>query len=99
MLLTTSIFIFIYFQNLHCVRNFVHIHAFLSFAGHALIRIIQDHYFLKSLKVGSSEIEMKTCRVLYAFRNYFYITNQAWVFIEATYLHRKSDLCLVQGIL
>ncbi|MXQ95557.1 hypothetical protein E5288_WYG015690 [Bos mutus] len=70
--LTVAVLILAYFRRLHCTRNYIHMHLFLSFMLRAVSIFVKD-------AVG--------CRVAVTFFLYFLATNYYWILVEGLYLH------------
>ncbi|EPQ08392.1 Parathyroid hormone/parathyroid hormone-related peptide receptor [Myotis brandtii] len=70
--LTVAVLILAYFRRLHCTRNYIHMHLFLSFMLRAVSIFVKD---------------TAGCRVAVTFFLYFLATNYYWILVEGLYLH------------
>lgn len=94
--LCLALTLLLYFRKLHCTRNYIHMHLFVSFILRALAVLVKDIVFSKSYskRPGSeegwitfiSEITM-ACRSVQVLLHYFVGTNYAWLLVEGLYLH------------
>ncbi|KAH0627672.1 hypothetical protein JD844_003756 [Phrynosoma platyrhinos] len=70
--LTVAVLILGYFRRLHCTRNYIHMHLFVSFMLRAISIFVKD-------AVG--------CKVAVTLFLYFLATNYYWILVEGLYLH------------
>ncbi|KAI8515392.1 vasoactive intestinal polypeptide receptor [Branchiostoma belcheri] len=76
------------FKRLHCTRNYVHMHLFMSYMLRALFILVKDAV-LDIGASGSAESQRGTpgCKVVQTIFMYFMATNYFWILVEGLYLH------------
>uniref|UniRef100_A0A8C2SFJ4 Parathyroid hormone/parathyroid hormone-related peptide receptor n=1 Tax=Capra hircus TaxID=9925 RepID=A0A8C2SFJ4_CAPHI len=88
--------------RLHCTRNYIHMHLFLSFMLRAVSIFVKDavlysgtslsdltsipYHCLPSVPPSSPQMQVG-CRVAVTFFLYFLATNYYWILVEGLYLH------------
>lgn len=100
--LAVAIFIIGYFRRLHCTRNYIHMHLFVSFmlrAGSIFIKdkVVHTHIGVKELDavlMGDLMIspvldksQYVGCKIAVVMFIYFLATNYYWILVEGLYLH------------
>ncbi|XP_074047588.1 parathyroid hormone 2 receptor isoform X2 [Macrotis lagotis] len=98
--LAVAIFIIGYFRRLHCTRNYIHMHLFVSFILRAASifikdKMIYDHVGMKEAELflmGDSQSTMDKsqyvgCKIAVVMFIYFLATNHYWILVEGLYLH------------
>lgn len=94
--LLVAVSIMLYFRNLHCQRNTIHINMFVSFIFRSIICLIKDSYVIPEINSIYSTDENKNiqsfgqsvgCKIVYTFFYYILSTNFMWIFIEGIYMH------------
>ncbi|CAH1239054.1 PTH2R [Branchiostoma lanceolatum] len=81
--LTIALIILIYFKRLHCTRNYVHMHLFVSFMLRATFVLVRD----KALYSEGGTRSTPGCKVVQTIFMYFMATNYFWILVEGLYLH------------
>nr|AKC34089.1 parathyroid hormone receptor-like protein bf98B [Branchiostoma floridae] len=81
--LTIALIILIYFKRLHCTRNYVHMHLFVSFMLRATMVLVRD----KALYSEGGTRSTPGCKVVQTIFMYFMATNYFWILVEGLYLH------------
>jgi len=90
-----------YFKRLHCTRNYIHMHLFVSFILRAIAIFVKDRvlfYGSGILDVNADAIHQPTdtnmtqgyavgCKIVMTLFHYFLATNYYWILVEALYLH------------
>ncbi|MBN3296531.1 PTH1R protein, partial [Amia calva] len=95
--LFAAVSILCYFKRLHCTRNYIHIHLFMSFMCRAVSIFVKDAV-LYSVSLpplsGCSSKEPPCslspevgCKVVVTLFLYFLATNHYWILVEGLYLH------------
>uniref|UniRef100_A0A3Q4H8A4 Parathyroid hormone 2 receptor a n=1 Tax=Neolamprologus brichardi TaxID=32507 RepID=A0A3Q4H8A4_NEOBR len=91
--LLVAIMIIGYFRRLHCTRNYIHMHLFVSFMLRAVSIFMKDKVVYS--RVGLQDLDsalldsLKTigCKVTVLLFIYFLATNYYWILVEGLYLH------------
>ncbi|KAG9347758.1 hypothetical protein JZ751_003772 [Albula glossodonta] len=85
--LTTAIIIVCIFRKLHCTRNYIHMHLFVSFILKAIAVFIKD---VVLYDVGESEncsSGSVGCKAVMVFFQYCIMASFFWLLVEGLYLH------------
>ncbi|KAG7319487.1 hypothetical protein KOW79_016630 [Hemibagrus wyckioides] len=84
--LVIAIFILCFFRKLHCTRNFIHIHLFLSFILKAIAVIMKD---VALYEVDPDECIPGSvgCKAAMVFFQYGVMASFFWLLVEGLYLH------------
>ncbi|XP_019874300.2 parathyroid hormone/parathyroid hormone-related peptide receptor-like [Aethina tumida] len=104
--LIISIVIFITIKRLHCQRNKLHIHLFISFLLKGVMFFIKDFLFVQGTALtdevhyenGAAEFTKTNyswiCKAIISIRYYFIMCNFMMVLMEGMYLHNLMFLNL-----
>lgn len=84
--LSIAIIILCVFRKLHCTRNYIHIHLFVSFILKAISVFIKD---VVLYDVGEAENCHSTvgCKAVVVFFHYGIMASYFWLLVEGLYLH------------
>ncbi|XP_026998625.1 vasoactive intestinal polypeptide receptor isoform X2 [Tachysurus fulvidraco] len=84
--LVIAIFILCFFRKLHCTRNYIHIHLFLSFILKAIAVIMKD---VALYKIDSEDCIPSSvgCKAAMVFFQYGVMASFFWLLVEGLYLH------------
>ncbi|XP_077581085.1 vasoactive intestinal polypeptide receptor-like [Stigmatopora nigra] len=84
--LTMAISILCLFRKLHCTRNYIHIHLFVSFILKAIAVFIKDVILYD---VGETESCHSSvgCKAVMVFFQYGIMASYFWLLVEGLYLH------------
>uniref|UniRef100_A0A673BCH8 Vasoactive intestinal peptide receptor 1a n=1 Tax=Sphaeramia orbicularis TaxID=375764 RepID=A0A673BCH8_9TELE len=84
--LTIAIIILCLFRKLHCTRNYIHMHLFVSFILKAVAVFIKD---VVLYDVGETENCQSTvgCKAVVVFFHYGVMASYFWLLVEGLYLH------------
>uniref|UniRef100_A0A3B5BHI1 Vasoactive intestinal polypeptide receptor-like n=1 Tax=Stegastes partitus TaxID=144197 RepID=A0A3B5BHI1_9TELE len=84
--LTVAIIILCLFRKLHCTRNYIHMHLFVSFILKAVAVVIKD---VVLYDVGETENCQSSvgCKAVVVFFQYGIMASHFWLLVEGLYLH------------
>ncbi|CAH0558148.1 unnamed protein product [Brassicogethes aeneus] len=104
--LVVALLIFIGIKRLHCQRNTLHIHLFMTFLLKAAMFVINDALFVQGTALVN-EVDFENgaaqftkthyswvCKAIVSLRNYFIVSNFMMVLMEGMYLHNLMFLNL-----
>ncbi|TSO05371.1 Vasoactive intestinal polypeptide receptor [Bagarius yarrelli] len=84
--LIIAIFILCFFRKLHCTRNYIHIHLFLSFILKAIAVIMKD-VALYEVDPDDCSPGSIGCKAAVAFFQYGVMASFFWLLVEGLYLY------------
>ncbi|XP_048454965.1 secretin receptor-like [Rhincodon typus] len=85
--LSTAVTILSLFRKLHCTRNYIHMHLFVSYILRAISIFIKDSVLFSSEDYHHCTIYPVECKVAIVFFQYCVLANFSWLLVEALYLH------------
>ncbi|XP_042328130.1 growth hormone-releasing hormone receptor [Sceloporus undulatus] len=85
--LVMAITVLIAFRRLHCPRNYIHIHLFLTFILKAVAVFIKDAVLFQAENTDHCSFSTTECKISVVFCHYFTMTNFMWLLVEALYLN------------
>ncbi|XP_019727414.1 vasoactive intestinal polypeptide receptor 1b [Hippocampus comes] len=85
--LTTAIFILCIFRKLHCTRNYIHMHLFVSFILKAVAVFIKDVVLYEVGEVDNCATSSAGCKAVIVFFQYCVMASFFWLLVEGLYLH------------
>ncbi|KAK9876593.1 hypothetical protein WA026_013972 [Henosepilachna vigintioctopunctata] len=95
-----ALIIFIYLKRLHCARNYLHMHLFISSIMRSLMSLVKDVLFVNGTSLFTEtsymngELTIWFCKVFISLRQYFILTNYMMLLMEGIYLHNLIFLKL-----
>ncbi|XP_005082373.1 vasoactive intestinal polypeptide receptor 1 isoform X1 [Mesocricetus auratus] len=75
------------FRKLHCTRNYIHMHLFLSFILRATAVFIKDLALFSSAETDHCSQGSVGCKAAVVFFQYCIMANFFWLLVEGLYLH------------
>uniref|UniRef100_A0A672HYP0 Vasoactive intestinal peptide receptor 1a n=1 Tax=Salarias fasciatus TaxID=181472 RepID=A0A672HYP0_SALFA len=84
--LTVAIIILCLFQKLHCTRNYIHMHLFVSFILKAVAVFIKDVVLYDVGETVNCQSPL-VCKAVVAFFHYGIMASFFWLLVEGLYLH------------
>uniref|UniRef100_A0A8C9TAG2 Vasoactive intestinal peptide receptor 1b n=1 Tax=Scleropages formosus TaxID=113540 RepID=A0A8C9TAG2_SCLFO len=85
--LTTAIIILCIFRKLHCTRNYIHIHLFVSFILKAIAVFIKDVVLYDVGESYNCSSKLVGCKAAIVFFQYCIMASYFWLLVEGLYLH------------
>ncbi|OWK53235.1 Vasoactive intestinal polypeptide receptor [Lonchura striata] len=74
-------------QKLHCTRNYIHMHLFMSFIMRAIAVFIKDVILFESGESEHCFMSSVGCKAMMVFFQYCIMANFFWLLVEGLYLH------------
>ncbi|GAB0185049.1 vasoactive intestinal polypeptide receptor [Grus japonensis] len=84
--LTAAMIILCLFRKLHCTRNYIHMHLFMSFIMRAIAVFIKDVILFES-ESEHCFVSSVGCKAMMVFFQYCIMANFFWLLVEGLYLH------------
>ncbi|XP_074842434.1 vasoactive intestinal polypeptide receptor-like [Carettochelys insculpta] len=84
--LTASMIILCFFRKLHCTRNYIHMHLFMSFIMKAIAVFIKDVILFESSELDHCFVSSVGCKAAMVFFQYCVMANYFWLLVEGLYL-------------
>ncbi|XP_055457614.1 vasoactive intestinal polypeptide receptor 1 isoform X2 [Psammomys obesus] len=75
------------FRKLHCTRNYIHMHLFMSFILRATAVFIKDITLFNNREVDDCSEASVGCKAAVVFFQYCVMANFFWLLVEGLYLH------------
>ncbi|KAM9308092.1 vasoactive intestinal polypeptide receptor-like [Gastrophryne carolinensis] len=85
--LTAAMIILCLFRKLHCTRNYIHMHLFMSFIMRALAVFIKDIVLFERGESDVCQGGSAGCKAAMVFFQYCIMANFFWLLVEGLYLH------------
>uniref|UniRef100_A0AAX7T789 Vasoactive intestinal peptide receptor 1b n=1 Tax=Astatotilapia calliptera TaxID=8154 RepID=A0AAX7T789_ASTCA len=85
--LSTAIVILCIFRKLHCTRNYIHMHLFVSFILKAIAVFIKDVVLYEVGEVDNCSSGSVGCKAVIVFFQYCIMASFFWLLVEGLYLH------------
>ncbi|XP_078083676.1 vasoactive intestinal polypeptide receptor-like isoform X2 [Mustelus asterias] len=85
--LTAAMIILCIFRKLHCTRNYIHMHLFMSFILRAAAVFIKDFVLFKAHESSPCPMVSVGCKAAVVFFQYCIMANFFWLLVEGLYLH------------
>uniref|UniRef100_H2V7A6 Vasoactive intestinal peptide receptor 1b n=1 Tax=Takifugu rubripes TaxID=31033 RepID=H2V7A6_TAKRU len=85
--LITAIVILCIFRKLHCTRNYIHMHLFVSFILKAIAVFVKDVVLYEVGEMYDCSSGTIGCKVVIVFFQYCIMASFFWLLVEGLYLH------------
>ncbi|OCT75425.1 vasoactive intestinal polypeptide receptor [Xenopus laevis] len=85
--LTAAMIILFLFRKLHCTRNYIHMHLFMSFIMRAIAVFVKDIVLFESGESDHCFAGSAGCKAAIVFFQYCIMANFFWLLVEGLYLH------------
>uniref|UniRef100_A0A8C5QXQ4 Vasoactive intestinal peptide receptor 1 n=1 Tax=Leptobrachium leishanense TaxID=445787 RepID=A0A8C5QXQ4_9ANUR len=85
--LTAAMIILCIFRKLHCTRNYIHMHLFMSFIMRAIAVFVKDVILFENGEVDHCVGGSVGCKASMVFFQYCIMANFFWLLVEGLYLH------------
>ncbi|XP_067386607.1 vasoactive intestinal polypeptide receptor-like [Emydura macquarii macquarii] len=85
--LTAAMIILCLFRKLHCTRNYIHMHLFMSFIMRAIAVFIKDVILFENGESDHCSVSSVGCKAAMVFFQYCIMANFFWLLVEGLYLH------------
>ncbi|TRY53829.1 hypothetical protein DNTS_002787 [Danionella cerebrum] len=85
--LIIAIIILCFFRKLHCTRNYIHIHLFMSFILKAVAVIMKDVVLYEVEEPDDCHYGSVGCKAAVVFFQYGVMASFFWLLVEGLYLH------------
>uniref|UniRef100_A0A8C2EQV7 Vasoactive intestinal peptide receptor 1b n=1 Tax=Cyprinus carpio TaxID=7962 RepID=A0A8C2EQV7_CYPCA len=86
--LTTAIVIICIFRKLHCTRNYIHMHLFVSFILKAIAVFVKDAVLYDVIEESDNcSTGSVGCKAVIVFFQYCIMASFFWLLVEGLYLH------------
>uniref|UniRef100_A0A8C3SC95 Vasoactive intestinal peptide receptor 1 n=1 Tax=Chelydra serpentina TaxID=8475 RepID=A0A8C3SC95_CHESE len=85
--LTAAVIILCLFRKLHCTRNYIHMHLFMSFIMRAIAVFIKDVILFENGESDHCSTSSVGCKATMVFFQYCIMANFFWLLVEGLYLH------------
>ncbi|XP_029444207.1 vasoactive intestinal polypeptide receptor 1 isoform X2 [Rhinatrema bivittatum] len=85
--LTAAMIILCLFRKLHCTRNYIHMHLFMSFIMRAIAVFVKDIILFENGESDNCFVGSPGCKAAMIFFQYCIMANFFWLFVEGLYLH------------
>lgn len=85
--LTAAMIILCVFRKLHCTRNYIHMHLFMSFILRAISVFIKDVILFENGESDHCMVGSVGCKAAMVFFQYCVMANFFWLLVEGLYLH------------
>nr|XP_014345884.1 PREDICTED: vasoactive intestinal polypeptide receptor-like [Latimeria chalumnae] len=85
--LTAAMIILCIFRKLHCTRNYIHMHLFVSFIMRAVAVFVKDVVLFENGESDHCFVGSTGCKAAMIFFQYCIMANFFWLLVEGLYLH------------
>ncbi|KAJ7322106.1 hypothetical protein JRQ81_018393, partial [Phrynocephalus forsythii] len=85
--LTAAMIVLCIFRKLHCTRNYIHMHLFMSFIMRAIAVFIKDFILFENGESDHCSVSSFGCKAAMVFFQYCVMANFFWLLVEGLYLH------------
>ncbi|XP_063159389.1 vasoactive intestinal polypeptide receptor 1 [Candoia aspera] len=85
--LTLAMMVLCFFRKLHCTRNYIHMHLFMSFIMRAIAVFVKDIILFENGESDHCFVSSVGCKAAVVFFQYCIMANFFWLLVEGLYLH------------